>query len=122
MTLLRGASLVSGLLEDFLVYRRIEFDRAVFGAALILAILFVPAQHGDRYSVNGLPVFHLSLALHRTLLAEGLVGLAQYLAGLRIDVPANRSARGVHVNDSSFDIADLLRSLRLEDKSGIIPM
>ncbi len=33
MALLRGASLVGGLLEDFLVYRRIELDRIVFGAA-----------------------------------------------------------------------------------------
>src|SRR5260370_25900282 len=122
MALLCGASPVGRLLEDFLVYRRIEFDRVVFGAARILAILFVTAQHGNRYSVNGLPVFHLSLAFDRTLLAECLVGLAQYVAGLGIDVPTNGGARRIPVDDAGFQIADPLPSLRLEDKTRIIPM
>src|SRR5271156_5182250 len=80
------------------------------------------AQQWNRQAVYQLPVVHVSFALRRLALAESSISLFQNVTALRIHIPADRGAGGIHIDDAGFDVADLLASIGMEKHIRILPV
>src|SRR5580704_10535167 len=106
-----GSRFFCRLLEQFRIDCGIELERRVLGSAGILAVLLVVAHEGNCHAVYRLPVVQVGFAQGWAALAERGISLFQDVTVLWIDKPTDRGARGVHVDDAGFDVADLLSSI-----------
>src|SRR5882724_8161504 len=108
------------LRKQFWIECRIDLDLLEFGGAGRLTVLLVLVLTGHGQAVFRAPVLQVGFAVEGTGLSHRFVFLAENVAGLRIDIPADPGNRATDVDYGGVDVADFLGAGGGEGEGGIV--